>query len=588
MKKKFLYGFLLVAIIAAGAYFFVSRQLEITLPEYQPAPKNLVRLEQNWTDDQRLWFHHTAQGTRLVPYKWFMALQQPFLSLFGCEKFADAAYLSRFGFLTSITDPKFNPDGLPIGFARQEDFYDPETKITEPVLGLTCAACHTGQLNFEDNAVQIDGAPALIEVYQFQKALGGALILTDYIPWRYANFEKQVLGVNASQADKDALKKNFKDFIARAMWEKDATDKGKIYDNLAGFGRTDALTRIGNQVFAVDMKNANNFAPANAAVRFPQVWDASWFTWVQYNSSISDPLARNIGEALGVRAEVNLAGPKAGDFDNSVQMNGLKTVETLLSGPAPYQGLRSPQWPNVFPILDQAKVARGATLYQQNCQACHLPPPAELSKDMASAKPVYWRISQQGKHFLMVKDIKVDYVGTDPHEAVDFMNRTADSGNLQKGRISAAAGLDLVTNGVATKFFTKMAISPQEQITWSGYRDPGDVRVRAEAIYKARPLNGIWATSPYLHNGSVPNLYLLLSPQSDRPATFWVGSKQFDPVKVGHDTTELKGGSLYDTSKPGNSNHGHEFKDGPRGNGVIGPALSPDDRWAIIEYLKSL
>jgi hypothetical protein len=586
--KKFFYAFLLVVILAAGAYFFLSKQLEVTLPAYQPPQKNLVRLEQGWTDDQRLWFHHTAQGTRLVPYKWFMALQQPCLSLLGCDRFADAVYLSRFGFLPSTTDPKFNPDGLPIGFALQEDFYDPETKRMDPVLGLTCAACHTGQLNFENNAVQIEGAPAQIELYQFQKALGVAVILTDYIPWRYASFEKQVLGPNATQADKDALKKNFKDFIARAKWEKDATDKGKIYDNLAGFGRTDALTRIGNQVFAVDMKNADNFAPANAAVRFPQVWDASWFTWVQYNSSISDPLSRNIGEAMGVRAEVNLAGPQAGDFDNSVQMTGLKTVENLLSGPAPYQGLKSPQWPNIFPILNQGKIARGAALYQQHCQACHLPPPAELSKDMASAKPVYWRINHQGKPFLMVKDIKVDYVGTDPHEAVDFMNRTADSGNLQKGRISAAAGLDLVTNGVAIKFFTKAGVSSQDQIAWRGYRDPGDPAIRAEAIYKARPLNGIWAASPYLHNGSVPNLYLLLSPQSERPATFWTGSKQFDPIKVGHDTSELKGGSLYDSSKPGNSNHGHEFRDGPHGNGVVGPALSPDDRWAIIEYLKSL
>ncbi|HEY2391018.1 MAG TPA: di-heme-cytochrome C peroxidase [Candidatus Angelobacter sp.] len=586
--KKFFYAFLLVAIIAAGAYFFLSKQLAITLPAYQPPPKNLVHLEQNWTADQRLWFHHTAQGTRLVPYKWFMALQQPCLSLTGCDKFADAAYLSRFGFLASTTDPKFNPDGLPIGFARQEDFYDPETKRIDPVLGLTCAACHTGQLNYEGNAVQIEGAPAQIELYQFQKALGVALILTDYIPWRYASFEKQVLGAHATQADKDALKKSFKDFIVRAKWEKDATDKAKIYDNLAGFGRTDALTRIGNQVFAVDMKNANNFAPANAAVRFPQVWDASWFTWVQYNSSISDPLARNIGEAMGVRAEVNLAGPQAADFDNSVQMNGLRTVESLLSGPAPYQGLHSPQWPNIFPTLDQGKITRGAALYQQHCQSCHLPPPAELSKDMASANPVYWHVSKAGKPFLKVKDIKVDYVGTDPHEAMDFMNRTADSGNLKKGRISAAAGLDLVTNGVANKFFTQTNTSPQEQIAWRGYRDPGEPGVRAEAIYKARPLNGIWAASPYLHNGSVPNLYLLLSPQSQRPDTFWTGTKQFDPVKVGHDTSEIKGGYLYDASKPGNSNHGHEFKDGPRGNGVIGPALSPDDRWAIIEYLKSL
>ncbi|MGZ4854764.1 MAG: c-type cytochrome [Candidatus Angelobacter sp.] len=92
----------------------------------------------------------------------------------------------------------------------------------------------------------------------------------------------------------------------------------------------------------------------------------------------------------------------------------------------------------------------------------------------------------------------------------------------------------------------------------------------------------------YLHNGSVPNLFALLSSQSERLDRFWTGSKQFDPVKVGYDTTEFKGSYLFDTSGPGNSNKGHEFKDGPRGNGVIGPALSPEDRWAIIEYLKSL
>jgi hypothetical protein len=57
---------------------------------------------------------------------------------------------------------------------------------------------------------------------------------------------------------------------------------------------------------------------------------------------------------------------------------------------------------------------------------------------------------------------------------------------------------------------------------------------------------------------------------------------------VGHDTREIKGGYLFDVTKPGNSNRGHEFKDGPRGNGVVGPALSPSDRYGIIEYLKSL
>jgi hypothetical protein len=144
-----------------------------------------------------------------------------------------------------------------------------------------------------------------------------------------------------------------------------------------------------------------------------------------------------------------------------------------------------------------------------------------------------------------------------------------------------------VTRGIGTRYFEQNNIPPEERAAWAGGRDPKDVAVRDELIYKARPLNGIWAVAPFLHNGSVPNLYLLLSPQSERPQTFWTGSKQFDPVKVGYDPAEISGATLFDTSKPGNSNAGHEFKDGPRGNGVIGPLLSPDDRMTIIEYLKS-
>ena len=154
--------------------------------------------------------------------------------------------------------------------------------------------------------------------------------------------------------------------------------------------------------------------------------------------------------------------------------------------------------------------------------------------------------------------------------------------------MSARAGLDLVTRGIVSKFFETNNVPPEQHAAWAGGRDPKDVAVRDELIYKARPLNGIWAVAPFLHNGSVPNLYLLLSPQSDRPGTFWAGSKRFDPVRVGYDMGEMSGASLFDTSKPGNSNAGHEFKDGPLGNGVVGPLLSPEERMMIIEYLKSL
>ena len=57
--------------------------------------------------------------------------------------------------------------------------------------------------------------------------------------------------------------------------------------------------------------------------------------------------------------------------------------------------------------------------------------------------------------------------------------------------------------------------------------------VRQGARYKARPLDGIWATAPYLHNGSVPNLDALLQPAAKRPLSFSIGVKTFDPVQGG-------------------------------------------------------
>jgi hypothetical protein len=99
--------------------------------------------------------------------------------------------------------------------------------------------------------------------------------------------------------------------------------------------------------------------------------------------------------------------------------------------------------------------------------------------------------------------------------------------------------------------------------------------------YKARPLEGIWATAPYLHNGSVPTLYDLLLPPAQRPKTFALGGRGFDPKKVGYDTSAAAPGNsfTYDTSLAGNSNKGHDY-------GVA--TLSESQRLELLEYLKGL
>jgi hypothetical protein len=244
--------------------------------------------------------------------------------------------------------------------------------------------------------------------------------------------------------------------------------------------------------------------------------------------------------------------------------------------------------------MDRNGESAGAALYRTHCQKCHLPPLQEIMADLdrlaydKDHQPKYWWQNNRGNWYIKVTDVDIDYVGTDPRQATDFKDRTANTGDLGKGVVSASIGLDLVTRGIANRFFREENISAVDQVAWAGGRDPSDLRIRSELIYKARPLNGIWAVAPYLHNGSVPTLEALLSPDdAARPKTFWVGSKQFDPVTVGYDYARIKGATLFDTTQPGNANSGHRFKNGPPGNGVIGRALFAAERAQIIEFLKS-
>jgi hypothetical protein len=105
--------------------------------------------------------------------------------------------------------------------------------------------------------------------------------------------------------------------------------------------------------------------------------------------------------------------------------------------------------------------------------------------------------------------------------------------------------------------------------------------------YKSRPLDGIWATAPYLHNGSVPTLADLLRAPADRPAQFNVGTRRYDPRRVGYVTDPGAPGNSFTFRTrdaggepiPGNSNDGHVY-------GV--DRLSESDRQALLEYLKTL
>lgn len=585
----------IVAIITGGKW--AKDNFTVDLPEY-PAIENVVWLLQNWTPEQREWFYHADQGTQTfnIPYEWFTALEQPSLSLAAPGLMSDTAYLDRFGFIPSAATGD-KPE-LPIGFAHGGQALDssnaiwrnPQTNAVMTSLGLTCAACHTGRFSYGKTAVIVDGGPALTNIQNFQKALGLSIVYTRYVPFRFDRFANRILGPGASDEAKKQLRTQFDTVVSEVQAFHKLEDANKAHSIDEGFARLDALTRIGNVVFAIDLPEPKNFLPYTAPVHYPRVWDAPWFLWVQYNGSIEQPMMRNVGEALGVGAKVNLTGPKEQLYSTSIQVKTVFDLEHQLAGTPPnassgFTGLNSPKWPDqILGPVDRDLAAAGAVLYKNHCEGCHLPPVSDSA---------FWEVPQwsqpnaAGQRYLNLNMIDISRVGTDPAQAEDMAKRNViipDSLGIKSPRFGVALGT-VVDQTVNRWYDTQVPpTSPEVRDQMNGFR-PDNARVVLQ--YKARPLNGIWATPPYLHNGSVPSLYALLSPLNERPKKFYLGNREYDPVLVGYRTEKFPGGFEFDVTKRGNSNSGHEFNNGS-GTGIIGSLLTPDERRALIEFLKTL
>ena len=179
--------------------------------------------------------------------------------------------------------------------------------------------------------------------------------------------------------------------------------------------------------------------------------------------------------------------------------------------------------PSKYPFaIDPAKVERGWGIYQQHCAECH---------DLGSQKVG------------TVTPIK--QINTDRHRLDSF---TAE----------LVAGF----HGIQEREFKFDAYSKTDG-------------------YSNLPIDGIWIRAPFLHNGSVPNLWALLQAPGQRPKTFYIGYDVYDSAKVGFITEgpdAEKYGFLLDTSLPGNGNGGHDY----------GTGLSDDQKWDLLEYLKTL
>jgi mono/diheme cytochrome c family protein len=666
-------AFLLIVIAAAvllgGSYY--KREAARNIPAYEPV--NEVRyLDQGWGPSResasREAYYYTPQGAPLhdIRYSWFLNLERPFRS----DRIADPDYLRSLNFIVDPAPTPANPGQLPIGFARRFD-----ERVQDYVVDVTCSACHTGELHITRNgrrtAIRIDGGQGMhaftdTDLGHFVPELGLAVMTTAANPIKFNRFARKVLGPDARVRDKARLWVNLLGVTDSLIKAQRGSFAKAYYPVQEGFGRTDALARIANTVFG-DHISATNYRDGDGPVNFPFLWNIWKFDWVQYGASVSQPMARNVGESMGTGAFFKLVDdygrpiPAAERYRTSISFDNLARIETTL------QTLTPPRWPeDVFGRIDQARAARGRELYAQLCVGCHGP---HVAPEALKQRVAPLRLATDPLWIIRWKDVKD--VGTDPATAMNFVDNTFDltaTGlaledvrglikkelDAQKARmadllpalqtelaqrkatgadaatiaeletqiadaqypltdaaiaqrldaldlkkVSSGVGLNILGLIIRDRYYQDRHYSDEVRGCFEGF---GMLDLpQVVPGYKARPHEGVWATPPFLHNGSVPNLYELLSPVSERSKRFFVGRREFDPVKVGYVTEPLAGSSSgfwYDTSIPGNRNIGHEFRAGyvpfdeskPASEqyqgGAIGPALTPDQRMDLIEYLK--
>ncbi|HEY7774892.1 MAG TPA: di-heme-cytochrome C peroxidase [Marinagarivorans sp.] len=639
-----------------------------------------IYLDQGWDNADSLWFYNTTQGSNVMPYDLFMALEQSDSDAL----FRSRALIDKYRYLPQ-KPTFFNPDGLPVGIVK--DTYQGKSYI-----GYTCAACHTGQINYRGQAIRIDGGPAMADMVGFLTDLQNSMQKTLTTPAKLERFVARVLerdgdydnkaqviaglkewentlmlynGVNHSQVDYgyarlDAFGRIYNRVLKHVINKKQVRSLLLLATNADGTRMLTAPqvdialegvdeTIIGNKNFAVIFDRLRSgdaghpklsraqlfrlrdliFNEPNAPVSYPFLWDITHSDYVQWNGIANNagvgPLGRNAGQVIGVFGTLDWSAQEPGfslsakisgqskkhkrvDFKSSINLINLRRFENHL------QRLKSPEWPEaVLGKIDREKAARGELIYERYCLSCH----EVIDRNN-------W------DRVVIAKMSGLDKVGTDPQMALNSVNYKGKSGNFKHTVQQQAVGglyipeeapvamiLTSVTRGtVATPdpdkwwirrwldwlYMMASSVSENEieETVKSGNYPPDTTAepLRSLLAYKARSLNGIWATAPYLHNGSVPTLYELLLPKKRpgdpdegnyRPERFEVGAREFDPIKVGF-VSEGFDGFVFDTTVAGNLNSGHEYAAGRTAqlNGEVLPALSDAQRWDLVEYLKTL
>ena len=566
--KRILQVVLLLVLVMAAVYC-TGPQIKTETTNTNESTGKLVYLNQGWSAEDRADFYWAPQGSALLSYDIYMTLKDPETGAYiNSPEITDA-----FGFLREPDHAK-NPDDFPIGVAKSVVKDGP---FKGEYIGLTCAACHTNQINYEGVNIRIDGGnTTAFQVVPWLNKLTSAL---EHVQNDKSAFKEMVAEISKKGKVEEAdLRKRLDEDVEIAHNVKTKLLSSKLEN---GPGRMDAFGGIANAFLGIHSGIMENITINEAPVKPPFLWNSSHSAWVEWSGVSPNPITRNYSEALGVFARYDLSptGKPENYNISTVDIRQLALIEKMLRRLAP------PQWPQeILGKIDSAKAARGAKLFTLNCASCH------------SIYPHRWSEPREnGKRMIENALVPQTIIGTDPANlksiALDT-NAVVQTKHLKslfggKDKVTPTQFFQVVEGAMMQYSINKAGMTSDEILDANGYLTMQ--RMANDKIpfgvYKAAPRDGAWSIGPYLHNGSVPNLFELLSPAKERSESFYVNS-QFDPIKVGISTNQ-KSGFKFDTKIEGNSNAGHSFEDA-KGPGVIGRKFTETERYEIIEFLKSI
>jgi hypothetical protein len=581
------------------------------------------------TARQREDYYHLSQGSEILPWALLTAIDVAALN--SSRPFVEN--LRRYGLMP---DPA-RDDGLAVGLSLSTNSFTAGLEF----VGVTCAACHVGEFRRNGKAVRVDGATNMLNLQLFySEAIDAVMALTNRTKLWHAlkrlgrqDFERYsvaaplvrpaILVYAAANAglnwDKVKARLELLAVIDEAKKNRDPNHP------TSGFGRLDAfdgtrnflLARLRTQDKAGKFEvNKANLVKLDAPVKFPPLWsrktqavtatDADpdqsgafppvWgfkdFDWVEWTVDTDSVMERNVTETLGAGATVLLdPANTAALFDNSIPIANMHRLEWLSYYIDP------PQWPaEVFGAIKPELAAAGETIFKDQCARCH----------------EYTDADRTPNGLIRLRGFDLALAGTDATAAlriscpvpeigplsVPKRSFTVEQSELLKDCAGVKPGAAFEGNGFAAVVQTAVDGIKRKAFAAAGMTEAQQRNVedlgRRKAIvwrdtlldtkppygpYAARPLFGVWAAGPYLHNGSVPTLYDLLSPPQQRPKWFPLGPREYDPVKLGFvvDVACLGEDCMVDTALVGSGNGGHPF----------GTDMSETDRMALIEYLKT-